>query len=350
MTLCIYHHNCSDGFGAAWAVRKALGEIDFHAAVYRMTPPDVADRDVVIVDFSYKRPVLLEMASRARSILILDHHKTAQLDLTSLPGNIACTFDMDQSGAMLAWKHFHGVHQPPQLIQHIEDRDLWRFVLPHTREIHASISSYPYDFEVWNELMERPIPELIAEGTAIDRKQRKDVSELLSATQREMTIGGYRVPVANVPHMFASDAGSEMAQGEPFAACYWDAPDGRVFSLRSTTKGADVSAIAEQYGGGGHRNASGFKIPYDDSRFRELFAQNTAVAPCEATWVTRPDGAEQACGAPATRVVQFEDDTLLVCDPCAVDLSDFDLYWTERMLQGPRASLQSWTGSPGGAA
>ena len=38
--------------------------------------------------------------------------------------------------------------------------------------------------------------------------------------------------------------------------------DGRVFSLRSTEEGLDVSEIAKQYGGGGHKHASGFRVPY----------------------------------------------------------------------------------------
>ena len=66
MSMCIYHGNCADGFGAAWVVRKALGEIDFHPGKYQEPPPDVTGKDVVMVDFSYKRPVLLEMAEKAK--------------------------------------------------------------------------------------------------------------------------------------------------------------------------------------------------------------------------------------------------------------------------------------------
>src|SRR5258708_37459253 len=80
--LCIYHANCADGFGAAWAVRHAFGDgVEFHPGFYGEAPPDVAGRDVLLVDFSYKRPVLDEMAKAAHSILILDHHKTAAEDL-----------------------------------------------------------------------------------------------------------------------------------------------------------------------------------------------------------------------------------------------------------------------------
>ena len=52
-----------------------------------------------------------------------------------------------------------------------------------------------------------------------------------------------------------------MAQGEPFAACYWDTAEGRVFGLRATDDGVDVSDVAKQYGGGGHAKAAGFKVP-----------------------------------------------------------------------------------------
>lgn len=59
-----------------------------------------------------------------------------------------------------------------------------------------------------------------------------------------------------------SDAGHLMAQDAPFAACYWDTPKGRDYSLRSRGDGADVSEIASLYGGGGHRDAAGFSVPW----------------------------------------------------------------------------------------
>src|SRR5262249_46835791 len=84
--LCIYHGGCDDGFAAAWVVRKALGgEVDFYPGVYQKDPPAHDGRDVIFVDFSYKRPVLEAMAQQAASVLILDHHKTAAEDLCDLP-------------------------------------------------------------------------------------------------------------------------------------------------------------------------------------------------------------------------------------------------------------------------
>lgn len=261
MTTCIYHGNCADGFGAAWAVRQALPDAEFFAATYQEPPPDVAGKNVVMVDFSYKRPVLLEMAEKAESILILDHHKSAAEDLVNLPQNVTAVFDMERSGARMAWDYFFPDKAPPKLIEHIEDRDLWRFALPGTREIQANVFSYPYDFDVWDELMQADPEKLRIEGAAIERKHHKDIAELVKVTQRRMVIGGFDVPVANLPYTLSSDAGHLMAQGEPFAACYWDVPDGRVYSLRSNEEGQDVSAVAKQYGGGGHKAAAGFKVP-----------------------------------------------------------------------------------------
>lgn len=288
-SLCIYHGNCADGFSAAWVVWRlyGTGQFDFHPGVYQEPPPDVAGRDVVLVDFSYKRDVLMQMAEKANSILILDHHKTAAADLDGFwqpPARyddfvtgvapalreegfppVNAIFDMNRSGAMIAWDYFYSQDgtrtEPPKLLEHIQDRDLWLFKLDGTREIQANVFSFPYDFEVWDKLMNTPVQLLRTEGEAIERKHHKDVAELVGVTKRRMKIGGYDVPVANLPYTLTSDAGHMMARGEPFAACYWDTPGGRVMSLRSTDEGVDVSEVAKSYGGGGHRNASGFRMP-----------------------------------------------------------------------------------------
>jgi oligoribonuclease NrnB/cAMP/cGMP phosphodiesterase (DHH superfamily) len=182
--------------------------------------------------------------------------------------SVYCLFDMERSGAGIAWDFFHPDKDRPPLIAFVEDRDLWKFALPRSREFNANVFSYPYEFAVWDGIHKRTSGSPVAasafrdEGAAIERKHHKDVAELVAAFKRRMTIGGQEVWAANLPYTLTSDAGHLMAQGEPFAACYWDTPEGRVFSLRSTDDGADVSEIAKAYGGGGHRNAAGFRLPH----------------------------------------------------------------------------------------
>lgn len=291
--LCIYHGHCNDGFTAAWVVRRAIPRCELYAGVHQDPPPDVRGLDVILVDFSYKRAVLEALARAAASLLIIDHHKTAIEELgdlrtvESLAQHIGHTeqdrskgvapswhayFDLERSGAGLAWDFFFPSEPRPPLIDRIEDRDLWRFAYPDTRAVTAAVCSYPHELDTWDRLFSADLATLRADGEAIERKHQRDITELLTVVTRRMRIGGYNVPVANLPYTLTSDAGHRLAQGEPFAGCYWDTPHGRVFSLRSTDAGIDVSEIAKRYGGGGHRNASGFRVSYQEAQTFEVGA------------------------------------------------------------------------------
>jgi uncharacterized protein len=223
--LVIYHGNCADGFSAAWCFWRYHRDIaDYVAGVYQTPPPDVTGRDVYLVDFSYKRAVVADMLTKAAGVTLIDHHKTAIEDLAGLEGLRQFT-DLNRSGATLAWDFLFPGEDRPLLLGHVEDRDLWRFRLPGTREIQAFVFSHEYSFELWDKLMGADRVELLkmtAAGAAIERKHHKDVAELVAVRKRRMVIGAYDVPVASLPYTYVSDAAHLMARGEPFAACYWD--------------------------------------------------------------------------------------------------------------------------------
>lgn len=267
--LCIYHHGCADGVAAAWAVREYFIvkniAVEFHPGIYGEAPPDVTGRDVILVDFSYKRPELLAMIEQAASVLILDHHKTARDDLTDLPAKAVTVFDMERSGAMIAWQHFHPHRTAPLLFDHIQDRDLWRFELIGTREITAAVYSHELNPVTFGELVFSGCGRLLKEGLAILRKQDSDVAAIIRNASRQMRFGDHLVPAANVPWMYASDVAGELAKGYPFAVTYYDDAAGRRFSLRSTEDGADVSTIAKALGGGGHKHAAGFRMSREEA-------------------------------------------------------------------------------------
>jgi len=269
--LVIYHAKCADGFSAAWCFHHQYSKNsarpypEFVAGRYGYAPPDVTGRDVYLVDFSYKRDVVEQLLAQANSVTLIDHHQTALQDLADLPGLRTYT-DLNRSGATLAWDYLFPGQPRPLLLGHIEDRDLWRFKLPHTREIQAMVFSCEYTFDNWDKLMAACPHDLIsmtAQGAAIERKHRKDVAELVSTCKRRITIAGHEVWAASLPYTMASDGGEQMCQGEPFAAVYWDTADHRQFSLRSRDGGLDVAAVAEGFGGGGHRNAAGFRVTRD---------------------------------------------------------------------------------------
>jgi len=266
--LCIYHGNCADGFTAAWVVKEKFGKenVDFHAAIYGEPAPDVIGRDVIIVDFSYKRDVMEALIMDSNSLLVLDHHKSAEEDLRGLDteyedDKVEIVFDMERSGAMIAWDYFNKGSEAPFLVQYVQDRDLWKFELPNSKEFTAALFSIPYKFKAWGEAASADPEDIIDEGVAILRKHNKDIAEFITANKdRRMMIAGHDVPVINVPYTLGSDTCAILCQGEPFAAYYYDLGLDRKFGLRSTPDGLDVSEVAASFGGGGHKNAAGFVL------------------------------------------------------------------------------------------
>ncbi len=258
VTHVIYHGCCDDGFGAAWSAWKLLGDRASYLPAQHGDPvPDLpSDAVVALVDFSYKRAVVDELVKRVAGMVILDHHVTAQADLQDLDFAV---FDMERSGAHLAWNFFHPEEPLPELLAYVEDKDLWYFHLPQSKEVTAAIRSYPMDFLVWDAFQ---VERLKAEGVALLRLQEMQVGAHCRRARWEV-LGGYRVLIVN-----ASDLRSEVANRlctlhpeTPFAAAYYDTQDGhRSWSLRSVGD-FDVAALAKRFGGGGHKNASGFTEP-----------------------------------------------------------------------------------------
>jgi hypothetical protein len=347
--LCIYHANCADGLGAAWAVHRALGDgVEFWPASYSDDTDEYSNfcafhgRDILIVDFSYPLPILRAMAAEARSVLILDHHKTAREDLIEIgmhPAagrwkswlqyngetnkyNLAAIFDMNRSGAGIAWDYLHplprieayrsvaevAVKSRPHIIDLIEDRDLWRFKYgDESRAFHAVLASYNWadlpamfkwldELNSWYDYKSGTYEEaksdvdwgtVMHQGRAILRARQRDVATAVAASRRTMRIAGHVVPpsmASEAGHLLCEDIlkkAKEMDVEPLFSATYHDGSDGRRhFSLRSPEGGADVGEIAQRmaeklsereraiypsspqtFTGGGHAHAAGFDAP-----------------------------------------------------------------------------------------
>ncbi|MDH5784645.1 MAG: DHHA1 domain-containing protein [Chromatiales bacterium] len=264
--LIIYHGNCLDGFGAAYAAQryflKQSIEAEYFPASHGEDLPECAAREVYVVDFSYKRPIMKQLCEVAERVIVLDHHISAQEDLAGLEteyDNLEIVFDMSRSGAVITWEYLH--QQPvPKLLLHVQDQDLWNFDLDGTRDINAALMSYPFDFALWHEVVssDERFNTLLKEGEAINRFRREMIDNY---KERAVigTIAGYQVPVVNCPRAIISELVGELAEGHPFAAGYQDKGEKRSWSLRSSRNGGeDVAKIAGKFGGGGHKNAAGF--------------------------------------------------------------------------------------------
>ena len=286
--VCFYHKDCPDGFASAWVVHRKWPDVDCYPVNYGLELPDVdlVGKNLLVVDFSFKPEVIFNLEKKTKSILILDHHKTAKADLESFIVKdtwthdnidrawllnescpIIAQFDMDRSGARMAWDFCFPEEGCPMLVQFVEDRDLWRFKLEGSRAFGLYLKSVPYEYKAWDKVYEFMISNpstLMEQAYCIERFFDQQIADMVK-TSTFKNIGKFKnIPVAYAPYAFTSDLAHQLLKkypDAPFAAVIVDAYGGRTYSLRSEDSREDVSEVAKQFGGGGHRNASGFRVP-----------------------------------------------------------------------------------------
>jgi len=272
-TYILYHSHCLDGSGAryaAWA--KFKNNAEYIPVNYNQPVPELEPNSkIFILDFSYPRNVLEGLQASGHSITILDHHKTAEEALRGFPG---AYFNMQKSGAVLSWEFFHPNTEVPKLLLHIQDRDLWKFNIPGTKEINMAIPLMEGDMLLWNDVViadkgaklpAEPLwtlDKLEAAGTVLEQSNQQKIKAALKSKIKIIKFLGYEIGICNTGEL-SSEICNAICESKDlnvdFAATYCITPkDEILFSLRSVGV-MDVSKIAQRFGGGGHQNASGFK-------------------------------------------------------------------------------------------
>ncbi|MDO8571068.1 MAG: DHHA1 domain-containing protein [bacterium] len=262
----LYHANCYDGFGGAWAAWKALKKDAEYFPVEHHVPPPVEahGRDVYLIDFCYSQKEMDTLLKKNTKLVVLDHHVSQQAVVTSMP---EYTYALDHSGCVLAWNYFHAAKPVPKLLLSIEDNDLFTFKRPHTKEFFVLLQTYQFDFTVWDRLVKdfentskREIYRKRG-GTLLSYKDK--IVEQIASEAEKVVFEGHKAYAANTP-IYYSEAANRFFS--PTYGCHvgisWYYRDGTLHvSLRSDGS-VDVSKLAQKYGGGGHKAASGFVFPF----------------------------------------------------------------------------------------
>ena len=265
----IYHADCTDGFGSAYSAWKLLGNrTEYHACKHGSVPPDVKDKNVVILDFSFNNATTKQMIKDANELLVIDHHKSAVVELHDISNTI---FDMNKSGATLAWEFFHPGKEAPKFIQYITDRDLWRWELPYSKEFSAAFDMVPHDFEEFEKFEDDSVfDDAVKRGSYILAYSKTVVKKVCDkAASRK--INGKNVLVVNSSH-WMSEIGARLAPDCDYAMIwYYDHIDKIIkVSLRAFHDKIDVSEVSKRFGGGGHKKAAGFVLA-GDFKIEDLF-------------------------------------------------------------------------------
>lgn len=263
---CIaFHDGCPDGVMAATVAMVALESkptallpCRYDAPLpERLTTPNPGK--LLCVDWSPNQQQLRLLLETWSDVFVIDHHASRDWLPRLFPDN--CVFDQGYSGAMLTHYWFHGCDpNPPMVLQYVQDRDLWKWELPHSREVSQAI---------WNNLgfafletllIDFPLESLVRIGSQLLQQQDAEIQRL-AALAFPVRIHGEYVALANAP-IHPSEVCHELLYRWPWvenAAVFSFQDSSRVrLSFRSRT--GKAQRLAEAYGGGGHANSAGAHI------------------------------------------------------------------------------------------
>jgi len=260
----IYHGECPDGFSAAWVAWKKFGKnADYFGASHGESIPDgLVDKEIYVLDFSFPKEIMTEVVKNNKRVIVIDHHKSAEESVKMAHEYV---YEMDHSGAVLAWQYFYPNLSVPWLLRYIEDRDIWKLELPDTFAMGLMLDTFNKNFETWGELAEELEDEdarrkYIEQGRLIQKYENKIIEDIINSNKEIVVFEGHEIYAVNAPHFFASQMGNFLCKEKPPFAVVWQWSNNKIsVSLRSDGS-VDVSEIAKKYGGGGHKGAAGFKF------------------------------------------------------------------------------------------
>lgn len=266
-----FHANCNDGFCSAYIAYRhyrelgLLNQVEFVPINPKSTPDiDVSGCDVVIFDTCLDKEALFKWFRAANSFKVIDHHISNQREFGHLD---FCHFDMTHSGAGLAWKHYNPDLQAPWWVLYTEDRDLWTKKLHRNEDVAALLLSTEPSFDAYEDVTGLSLAEAMEIGAFIAKADAAKIQRAVDGSSTRMRIsfcGFDDIPCINNAN-FQSDIGNILAKEGEFGIVWYAGEserDGRYAQLSLRSVGNfDVSKLAAKYGGGGHANAAGCRIP-----------------------------------------------------------------------------------------
>lgn len=335
-TLIAYHANCNDGQVAAFVAWKFTGRsattvavnYDLHKKSFQdvlqhltknlPTGDDLSSYALTVVDFSFPYETLKRLGEVFQRVTVLDHHKTAQDDLREhfsstdvtltinnvektlyqIAINVSVLFCAEESGALMAWRHFAGENSSvADFVRYTSDRDLWKFVYPQTRPFTSGMGLHRNDsWEQLEKVLDNPTA-VIANGKVIESIREERVKSILSKPHRYMQarvedsrfhIGCYNAPpdiTSDLLNVYVNTVGNYTV-----GMAYTIGSDDMVYCSLRSVKGLDCSVIAKALGGGGHAEACGFSVPL--KQFMEMLETKnlTCIYPnASKRWSCRRD-------------------------------------------------------------
>ena len=265
----VFYHNDADGKAAANVLHRHLPggqkEEDFIEITYGIPFPfHIISKDeyVWIVDYSIEPAEMKHLLLITPNVTWIDHHITSIAKYKDFPVNIAGWRQDGIAGCLLTWMYLWDetdYHKAPKALQYIGDRDVWKWEFGDESKFFFNGSElcdlHPLS-EDWEELYDHP-DQVMLDGETIEKYKAQRNKLYIKAFAYTTIFEGHEANVINIGQVDSSIFDS-IEDLKPLQIMYVETGEFIKVSLRSEGE-VDVSQIAQKYGGGGHKQASGFE-------------------------------------------------------------------------------------------
>ncbi|PIO00417.1 phosphoesterase [archaeon CG10_big_fil_rev_8_21_14_0_10_43_11] len=269
--LCIYHKNCIDGTTSAAVFLTKFPNSKTIPFDYNYTQSNIQslanqldlDTHLYLIDFSFKPEQIQTLLDTGAHLTILDHHVGVNKTLEQIKHEcFAYTFDNNESGTSIAWKHFFG-EPVPRLVELVKDRDIWAWKHgDETKHANNYLSLFINKPEKMKEVLKQDAALIIERGSYMSAYADDLVHTLETRlTPVTISVGEYVVLAYNTP-LFHSEVGHYFAKKNKQAVAVFSyIDDGVKVSFRGQDNDKPLAReIAELLGGGGHDNAASARV------------------------------------------------------------------------------------------
>lgn len=266
--LCVYHSADLDGHCSGAIVgRHFKGDCEFLGMDYgkEFDWHKLNEHDkIVMVDFSLPPDEMSKIHAWSlekswREFIWIDHHKTA---IEAIDNTIKGSREIGCAACELAWEYFNR-EAIPETVRLLGRYDVWDHedpkVLPFQFGARLYVTAPERNLDFWENWFCSFPQKVLDEGITVLRYIKQDNAKYVSACAFETELKGHRCIAVN----------KALANSQTFDSI-WDEDKYDVMltfsrkkgfwtiSLYTTKDSVDVSAIAKELGGGGHKNAAGF--------------------------------------------------------------------------------------------
>jgi uncharacterized protein len=307
----IYHKQCLDGFSSLF-VSYLAKTIKKNTIIYpdvpstTTTPPNITNKNVLIMDVSYSISIFKNIVQSAKSVLFIDHHISNIEDIVDYiktlndPRKVKIIYDKSRCGATLTWKYFFPRKTIPLFLKYIEDNDTgtWKYdkTKPFIFSLESNYHMSPYlsNLSKWKKILSKlTVGKMIKEGyvmkkyhdNLVNKNAKKYSLELFPSKKIYdrfgnffIKVGQYKVAVfCGMGSPSVTSIGNKLLESVDcdFVMVWTLNIDRKEYVISMRSKAVDISEIAKLFGGGGHKLAGAFSFSVNEYSILDLFNEDS---------------------------------------------------------------------------